>query len=328
MHKIDLSPWQHTHEFHAGNPVGERRTRWVVALTAFMMVIEITAGWYYGSMALLADGWHMSSHVLALGVTVGAYLLTRRYAHDPRFAFGTWKIEVLGGFGSAILLVGVALYMAVESVQRLFKPEVIQFNQAIAVAVIGLVVNLASALLLSGHEHGHGHGHSHGHDHQHDNHSHEHNHHGHVDLNLRAAYLHVLADATTSLLAIIALFGGKYWHWNWLDPVMGIVGACVVTVWAFGLLRDTSKVLLDREMDAPVTQEIREALEADGETRICDLHVWQVGRGRYACIASVVSGHPKDPEHYKSLLKIHEEIVHVTIEVHRCENHFPEQNVK
>lgn len=295
--------------------MGERRTRWVVVLTAFMMVIEITAGWMFGSMALLADGWHMSSHVLALGVTAGAYFLSRRYANDPRFAFGTWKIEILGGFGSAIILVAVALFMASESVQRLFRPEVIHFNQAIGVATIGLVVNLVSALLLSDHDHSHGHGHGHHHEpHDHGNHGHRHG----KDLNLRAAYLHVLADATTSVLAITALIGGKYWNWNWLDPVMGIVGAGVVTYWAFGLLRDTSRILLDREMDAPVVQEIREALEADGRTRICDLHVWQVGRGKYACIAGVVSPEPQDPRHYKGLLSIHEEIVHVTVEVHRA----------
>jgi cation diffusion facilitator family transporter len=310
----DISAWQHDHEFHTGNPIGERRTLWVIALTAFMMVVEITAGWIFGSMALLADGWHMSSHVLALGVTAGAYFLTRRYAKDPRFAFGTWKIEILGGFGSAIILLGVALYMASESVQRLIRPETIQFNQAILVACVGLVVNLVSALLLGGHEHHHHHGHAHAHQHEH--HDREHGH-GHADLNLRAAYLHVLADATTSVLAIIALTGGKFWGWNWLDSIMGIVGAVVVSVWAYGLLRDTSRVLLDREMDAPVVQEIREALEADGKTRICDLHVWQVGRGKYACIAGLVTPAPEPPEHYKALLAIHEEIVHVTVEVHK-----------
>ncbi|HWQ93366.1 MAG TPA: CDF family Co(II)/Ni(II) efflux transporter DmeF [Clostridia bacterium] len=300
-----MQPEEHSHEFHSGNPMGERRTRWVVALTAVMMVVEISAGWMFGSMALLADGWHMSSHVVALGVTAAAYFLTRHYARDPRFAFGTWKIEILGGFGSAIILVGVALYMAGESIQRLFRPEAIQFDQAIGVAVIGLLVNVISALLLSGHDHGHGHPHDHGHSHGH----------GH-DLNLRAAYLHVLADATTSLLAIVALIGGKFWHWNWLDPVMGTVGASVVSVWAYGLLRDTSRVLLDREMDAPVVQEIRDVLQAGGKTRLCDLHVWQVGCGKFACIASLVTDQPHPPEYYKSLLSIHEEIVHVTIEIH------------
>lgn len=311
----DISNWQHSHEFHTGNPVGERRTRWVIALTAFMMVVEITAGWVYGSMALLADGWHMSSHVVALGVTAGAYFLTRRYAKDPRFAFGTWKIEILGGFASALFLLGIALLMVSESVQRLFRPETIQFNQAIMVACIGLAVNLASALLLGGHGHTHDHGHGHGHHHgPHEDHDHGHS---HADLNLRAAYLHVLADATTSVLAIVALTGGKLWGWNWLDSVMGIIGAGVVSVWAYGLLRDTSRVLLDREMDAPVVQEIREALEADGKTRICDLHVWQIGRGKYSCIAGLVTPTPEPPEYYKSLLAVHEEIVHVTVEVHK-----------
>jgi cation diffusion facilitator family transporter len=306
MHTADISPWRHAHQFHTSNLLGERNTWRVVALTAVMMVVEITTGWLFNSMALLADGWHMSSHVLALGLTAGAYALARRYAHDSRFAFGTWKIEVLGGYTSAILLGGVALFMAVESVNRLFHPAAIWFDQAIVVAVIGLGVNVASALLLR--DHGHHHGHSQGRAHEP----------GHADLNLRAAYLHVLADATTSVLAIIALLGGKFLHWDWLDSIMGLVGAVVVGVWAWGLLRQTSRVLLDREMDAEVVEEIRETLEADGETRVSDLHVWRVGRNQFACAVSIVTHEPKEPTFYKSLLRIHEEIVHVTLEVNRC----------
>jgi cation diffusion facilitator family transporter len=303
MHTADLSSWQHSHKFHSPNALSEKNTKRVVALTAVMMVVEITTGWLFHSMALLADGWHMSSHVLALGLTAGAYALSRRYANDTRFAFGTWKIEVLGGFTSAILLGGVALFMALESVERLFHPVAISFDQAIVVAVIGLAVNVISALLLRDHDHHHT-GHSHGH--------------AHADLNLRAAYLHVIADAATSMLAIAALVGGKFLHWNWLDSVMGIVGAIVVGIWARGLLRETSRVLLDREMDAGVVGEIREVLEADGETRISDLHVWRVGRDRFACAASIVTHEPKEPAFYKSLLSVHEEIAHVTLEINRC----------
>jgi cation diffusion facilitator family transporter len=304
MHTADLTPWQHTHQFHSTNALGERNTRRVVALTAVMMVVEIVAGWMFNSMALLADGWHMSSHVLALGLTAGAYVLSRRFANDPRFAFGTWKIEVLGGYTSAILLGGVALFMAVESIGRLFNPVSILFDQAILVAVIGLAVNVLSAWLLRDHDHHHGH--SHGHDHE------------HGDLNLRAAYLHVIADATTSLLAIAALVGGKFFQWNWLDSTMGIVGAVVVAVWAWSLIRDTSRVLLDREMDSGVVAEIREVLETDADTRISDLHVWRVGRDKFACAVSIVTHDPKAPSYYKSLLSIHEEVAHVTVEVNQC----------
>jgi cation diffusion facilitator family transporter len=312
MHTKDLAPWQHSHAFHTTNALGERNTRWVVALTAVTMVIEITTGWLFKSMALLADGWHMGSHVLALGLTAAAYALSRRYANDTRFAFGTWKIEILGGFASAILLGGVALFMAFESCQRLFNPLPILFDQAIAVAVLGLVVNVVSAFLLNGkgHDHHHGHAHAHGH---HD--------HGHADLNLRAAYLHVVADALTSVLAIAALVGGKFLGWNWLDAVMGIVGSVIVSVWAWGLLRETSRVLLDREMDAGVVNEIREALESDGDAKLSDLHVWRVGQDHYACAASLVAHDPKTPAEYKARLAVHEEIAHVTLEINRCEEH-------
>jgi len=307
MHAANITPWQHSHAFHTTNALGERNTRWVVVITAIMMIVEITTGWLFNSMALLADGWHMGSHVLALGLTAAAYVLSRRYAKDARFAFGTWKIEILGGFASAILLGGVALFMAFESVQRLFSPLPILFDQAIAVATLGLIVNVVSAFLLNGK--GHHHGHAHG----------KHNH-GHGDLNLRAAYLHVVADALTSLLAIAALVGGKFFGWNWLDAVMGVVGAGIVSVWAWGLLRDTGRVLLDREMDAGVVDEIREALESDGDARLSDLHVWRVGQDHYACAASLVAHEPKTPAEYKARLAVHEEIAHVTLEVNRCED--------
>jgi cation diffusion facilitator family transporter len=306
MHTMDISRWQHTHNFYSTNRRGERNTRRVIVLTACMMVAEIVAGWMFNSMALLADGWHMSSHVLALGLTAGSYALARRFAADTSFAFGTWKIEVLGGFTSAILLVGIALLMAVESIERLFRPVPIQFDQAIIVAALGLAVNVASALLLRD-RHSHGE-HLHAHTHKHER----------PDLNLRAAYLHVVADATTSLLAILALAGGKFFHWDWLDSTMGVVGAGMVGAWAWGLVRETSRVLLDREMDSEVVQEIRDVLEADGQTKLSDLHVWRVARDKFACAISIVTRQPKEPAYFKSLLSIHEEIAHVTLEVNPC----------
>lgn len=303
----------HSHRFDEGNPLAERSTLRVAVLTAVMMVVEITGGWYYNSMALLADGWHMSSHTVALGLSVFAYVYARKYAHDPRFSFGTWKIEVLGGYTSAIFLVMVAGLMVYQSVERLIAPSPIHYNQAIAIAVVGLLVNLASAWLLKdGHHHGHEHGH---HDHAHD-------HHGHHDLNLRSAYMHVLADAATSVLAIIALFGGKLWGASWLDPVMGLVGAVLVSVWAYGLLRDTGRVLLDAEMNAPVVAEIREVIAASPiKAQLSDLHVWRVGKGKYACILSLATDNEASPEYFKQQLSIHEELVHISIEINQVGGH-------
>jgi cation diffusion facilitator family transporter len=305
MHKTHISLWQHSHVFSAGNERAEKRAWVVFGLTAAMMAVEIVAGWLFGSMALLADGWHMSTHALALGITAIAYLLARRYISDARFAFGTWKIEILGGFVSAILLGVVALYMASESVHRFFKPLSIKYNQAIIVAVIGLAVNVASAFILKGHGHE---GHSH-----HDDHDHN-----HKDLNIHAAYLHVVADALTSVLAIAALLGVKYMGWNWLDPCMGIVGAIMIIRWTYGLLRETGNILLDREMDAGIVGEIHQAIESDGDTRISDLHVWRVGRDKIACIVALVSSHPQNREYYKKILQQHEELAHITIEISPC----------
>jgi cation diffusion facilitator family transporter len=301
----------HVHVFDTHNPLAERRTRQVMWLTAAMMVLEIVAGTLLGSMALLADGWHMSSHALALGVSAGAYWLARRHAGDPRFAFGTWKIEVLGGYTSAVFLVGVAVYMGVESVARLLQPTTIRFDEAIPVAILGLAVNIVSAWLLSaGHAHSHSHeAHGHGHDHGHE-------HHHHHDLNLRSAYLHVVADAATSVLAIIALAGGKYFGATWLDPVMGIVGTVLVGRWAIGLLRDTGRVLLDAEMDAPVVAEVREVVAAlPGAPRLHDLHVWRVGKGKYACIVSLGVDDELRAEEVREALAVHDELVHVTVEI-------------
>jgi cation diffusion facilitator family transporter len=311
MHEHELAAWRHDHAFNEGNPVAERGTRLVMWITATMMVIEIIAGWWFNSMALLADGWHMSSHAFAIGMSAFAYAAARKYAKDARFAFGTWKIEILGGFASAIFLLGVALMMVVASIERIVSPQPIHYQEAIVVAILGLAVNIVCALIL---------GKAHHHDHGDDHHHHEHGHHHH-DLNLKSAYLHVIADAATSVLAIIALVGGWLYGWAWLDPVMGIVGAMLVASWAKGLLVDTGKVLLDREMDHPVVEEIREVIEpvsGSGDTRITDLHVWRVGRGAYACEVSLLT---KDdsltPAKVRDLLSIHEEIVHVTAEINR-----------
>jgi cation diffusion facilitator family transporter len=309
----------HVHVFDTSNPVAERRTRQVMWLTLAMMVVEITAGTMLGSMALLADGWHMSSHALALGVSAGAYYLARRHAHDPRFSFGTWKIEVLGGYTSAVFLLGVAAYMGIESVSRLLQPTTIHFDEAIPVAILGLGVNVLSAWLLAG---GQGHGHARGDAHGHElAHSHEHGHHqghAHHDLNLRSAYLHVVADAATSVLAIIALAGGKYFGASWLDPMMGIVGTLLVGRWAIGLLRDTGRVLLDAEMDAPVVQEVRDAIAAlPGAPHLRDLHVWRVGRGKYACIVHLAGAQEMQAAEVRNALAVHEELVHVTVEFER-----------
>lgn len=293
----------HSHNFDEGNPLAERNTRFAVILTAIMMVAEILGGWVYNSMALLADGWHMGTHALALGLSLMAYVAARRYAQDERFAFGTWKIEVLGGYTSAIFLVGVAALMLYHSVERLIAPLEIHYDQAIAIALIGLVVNLVCAWLLK------------------DNHSHEHHHHDHHqehhhDFNLRAAYFHVLADAATSVLAIIALICGKLWGAAWLDPVMGIVGAVLVSVWAYGLLCDTGRILLDAQMDDPVVEEIREVIDASPiKATITDLHVWRVGKGKYSCILSLVTEEGVNPDYFKDQLSIHEELVHITVEI-------------
>ncbi len=315
MHTHDLSEWQHEHVFDTGNDAGERGTRLVMWITAAMMVVEIVAGWLSNSMALLADGLHMSSHAVAIGLSAFAYAAARRHARDPRYAFGTWKIEVLGGFASAIFLLGVVALMLYGSVVRLFKPEPIHYPEAMAIAVLGLLVNLGCALIL-GQAH-------HGHDHHHHGHGHDHGHHHHHDLNLKSAYLHVVADAATSVAAIAALAGGWWLGWAWLDPVMGIAGAIVVALWARGLIAETSKVLLDREMDHPVVAEIREVIAergADGETLIADLHVWRVGRATYACALSLVTHDTAlTPHQVRDWLAVHEEVVHSTIEIHRCQ---------
>lgn len=317
MHTHDLSPWTHHHVFDAGNRAAERSTRVVMVITAVTMLVEIAAGLWFNSMALLADGWHMSSHALAIGLSAFAYAAARRYANDARFSFGTWKIEVLAGFASAIVLLGIAGLMVFGSVERMISPQAIHYKEAMVVTVIGLVVNLVCALVL-------GNAHDHGHDHGHHHHAHDHHEgHAHHDLNLRSAYVHVLADAATSVLAIVALAGGWWLGWSWLDPIMGIVGAVLVGIWAFGLLRQTGVVLLDREMDHPMVGEIREVLETfnvgpEG-TQVADLHVWRVGKDKFSCAVSLVTHDATlSAAQVRGALRIHEEIVHVTVEIHRC----------
>ena len=316
MHAHDLSRWRHEHTFGASSDHAARSTRLVALITAAMMAVEIAGGLWFNSMALLADGWHMSSHALAIGLAALTYAAARRYAQDRRFAFGTWKIEILGGYTSAIMLLGVAVLMVFASAERLLAPQPIHYRQAIVIAVIGLMVNVICALIL-GRAHHHDHDHAHGHHHDH-----------HHDLNLKSAYLHVVADAATSVLAIVALCGGWLYGFSWLDPVMGIVGAALVAHWARGLIIETGKVLLDREMDHPITATIREAVETDstaGETRLADLHVWRVGKNAYACAMSLVTHDANlTAEAVRRQLATHDEIVHTTIEIHLCPDHVPQ----
>ena len=315
MHTHELDEWRHHHVFDKGNIAGEKGTKLVMWITAVMMVAEIAAGWAYNSMALLADGFHMSSHAVAIGLSAFAYAAARKHAGDRRFAFGTWKIEVLGGFASAIFLLVVVALMVVGSVERLFSPQPIHYQEAMAIAALGLAVNIASAFIL-GAAHHHDHGDHHHHDPADQGHAHHH------DLNLKSAYVHVVADAATSVLAIVALAGGWLYGWSWLDPVMGIVGAVLVALWAKRLISDTSKVLLDREMDHPVVDEIREAIEAGGresETRVTDLHVWRVGKASYSCAVSVVThDNSLNPDRVRRWMAVHDEVVHSTIEVNVC----------
>lgn len=308
----DLSRWEQSHDYGTGNARAEAGTRWVLWITLLTMIVEITAGWWFNSMAVLADGWHMSSHALAIGLSVFAYGAARKYADDPRFTFGTWKIEVLGGYTSALCLLAVAGLMVVGAFHRLLEPQPIRYGEAMAVAILGLLVNLGCAAILhraGGHDHHHDHGHGHDHGHHHE------------DLNLKAAYIHVITDALTSILAIAALAGGWIYGWDWLDPACALVGAVLVALWAKNLLRDTSRVLLDREMDHPVVEEIREVIATlPAGTHLTDLHVWRVGNGTYACAVSLLTHSAAlTPLAVRQALAIHEEIVHVTVEIHHCD---------
>lgn len=322
MQSGEPNPWQHPHVFGQDRRrPGESRTLIVIVLTATMMVVEVAAGLVFGSMALLADGLHMASHAAALGISAFAYIYSRRHAHDPRFSFGTGKVNALGGFAGAVLLLVFALVMAWESVERVAFPVAIAFNQAIFVAFLGLLVNGVSMWIL-GHHGGHHHGNAHDdYDRQHADggghggvHGHRHDH--HHDHALRSAYLHVLADALTSLLAIFALLTAKYFGLIWMDPLMGIVGAALIVRWSYGLLRDSGGVLLDRQAPAEVREHIRAAIGRDAGNLIGDLHVWAIGPKIYSAIVSIATRDPKPPEHYKRLIPPELGVVHVTIEVH------------
>jgi cation diffusion facilitator family transporter len=309
----DTDHLRHHHVFlGAAHDANARRTRWVVALTAAMMVGEIAAGYLTGSMALLADGFHMATHAGALGVAAAAYAYAKRHAHSSTYSFGTGKVGDLAGFASAMVLGLVALGIGVESILRLFQPIQVAFGEATWIAAVGLLVNIASAFLLSGgHGHGHDHGYHHGHHHAHDHHSHGHAHGG--DNNMRSAYVHVLADALTSVLAIAALLAGRYLGWVWMDPVMGIVGGIVIARWSWSLMRDTASVLLD-QTDDHVAQEVRELVEI-GDARIIDLHVWRVGPEARSAIVSVAATGSVDTSEIRRRLQPVHELQHLTVEV-------------
>jgi cation diffusion facilitator family transporter len=324
MHTHSLESWQHSHVYlGAKHDRHERRTWFVVALTAAMMVAEIIGGTLFGSMAVVADGWHMSTHAGALAIAALAYRFARRHARDARFCFGTGKVGELAAFSSALLLALIALLIGYEAVRRLFEPVAIDFTEATALAAVGLAVNLASAWLLFDHDHHHHH-HEHAHEqdghHHDDHHGHSHGHHHAHDTNLRAAYVHVLADAMTSVLAIVALLSARFFGAVWMDPAMALIGVCVILSWSFGLVRTAGAVLLDMVPDRHLASLIREKLEV-GDDRVSDLHLWRLGPGHVGLIASVVSDRPLAPAAYKRRLAGIAGLSHVTVEVHACPDH-------
>ncbi|MBU1712031.1 MAG: CDF family Co(II)/Ni(II) efflux transporter DmeF [Proteobacteria bacterium] len=315
MHNEQIEMWRHKHSFNIEKKAIEKRTLIVVFITFVTMIVEIVFGWISNSMALFADGWHMGTHAFALGISLAAYIFARKYSKDHRFTFGTWKIEILGAYTSAVVLGIVGLIMVLTSLERIINPLAIQYDQALIVALLGLVINLICAIILNFKTD------SHEHDHHHGEHPIAHSHPGDDDLNLKAAYLHVLADALTSILAIAALLGAKYFEWNWLDPFMGIVGAALIIRWSISLLKETTGILLElaHEKDATLMAAIQAQIESDGETKISDLHLWKVAQNKYACIVSLVTGNPCAVEEYKGRLDGIKELVHVTIEMNTCQ---------
>ena len=304
----------HSHQFDEGNPLAQKRILIATILTAIMMLLEVIGGWIFNSMALLADGWHMSSHMLALGLAYFAYRAARHYAKDSRFCFGTWKIEILAGYSSAILLMVVAVFMAVQSVIRIINPIEIHYNEAIPIAILGLMINLICAWLLHDGDHHHHHHHHHSHEYSH-NHAQENDHH---DLNQKAAFLHVVADAVTSVFAIVALIAGKYMGWDFLDALLGIVGSILVAKWALGLMKEAGKTLLDAEMDHPVVDEIREVIdELSANVNITDIHVWKVAKGKFSCILSLETNENLTADNVRHALSIHDEIAHISVEINK-----------
>lgn len=321
MHNETIAKWQHTHIFGQDQiKSGEKRTLFVIIMTGFMMVGEITTGIIFGSMALTADGIHMGSHMLGLGITFFAYIYARRHAGDMRFSFGTGKVNALAGYTSAMVLIFIALFMAYESIVRIINPVEIHYNQAITVAVIGLIVNGISMVILG--ENGHAHDHDHG-EHIPQNYgelspaSHAHAH-PNVDHNLKAAYTHVLTDALTSILAIFALLTAKFLHLVWMDPVMGIVGAIVVIRWSVGLIQGTTIVLLDHQIAVKMRDRIIGILESYKDTKVSDLHIWSIGPGIYSSEISLVTKFPDSPDNYKNLIPLDTGVVHSTVEIHCC----------
>jgi cation diffusion facilitator family transporter len=315
MHTQSVESWQHPHVFlGARHDRHERRTWFVVALTAVMMVAEIVGGTLFGSMAVVADGWHMSTHAGALAIAALAYRFARRHARDARFCFGTGKVGELAAFSSALLLALIAVLIGYEAVRRLFEPVAIVFTEATALAAVGLAVNLASAWLLFDHDHHQEHEH-----HKHDHDEHHDHHHAH-DTNIRAAYVHVLADAVTSVLAIVALLSARFFGAVWMDPAMALIGVCVILSWSFGLVRTAGAVLLDMVPDRHLAGRIRKKLEL-GDDRVSDLHLWRLGPGHVGLIASVVSDRPLAPSAYKRRLAGIAGLSHVTVEVHACADH-------
>lgn len=300
MEQMDIDERKHSHDFLPHETGNEQKIRIVLVMTIVMMVAEITGGIVFGSMSLLADGWHMGTHAAAFGISMFAYAYASKNRNNSDFSFGTGKVGVLGGFSSAIFLGAVALFMVVESTHRLFWPEEIKYNEAILVAGLGLLVNLVCAYILKDDHH-----HDHGHDHSH----HEHDH------NLFAAYIHVIADALTSALAIISLLIGKYLGWSWMDALMGIVGAVVISKWALGLMKRTAPILLDASPSQDIYDSIREKIESVSDTHIVDLHLWRLSDQQYSAIISVMASEPKAPEFYKRRLKDLHQVKHLTIEV-------------
>lgn len=297
-HKHNTGNLEHGHYYASGHEEeSEKRTLIVVVITSVMMVVEVACGIIYNSMALLADGWHMFTHAGALGIAVLAYYFSRREAKNKNFTFGTGKINALGGFSSAVILAIVAILVAWDSAARLYNPKPINYSDAIIVAVIGLFVNVVSAKILEV---------------QHEEHHHDHN--------LKAAYIHVITDALTSVFAIFALLAGKYWDWAWLDPLMGILGGIIIFIWSWGLIRKTSIVLVDYVENHDLENHLRQAIEKDSDNKVTDLHLWQVSSGKVSAIISLVTDYPKQPQYYKDLLKDFHNVVHITVEVNKCQS--------
>ncbi|MDN3405735.1 MULTISPECIES: CDF family Co(II)/Ni(II) efflux transporter DmeF [Pseudoalteromonas] len=309
MREQAVEKWGHTHHFAIDTAQSEKKVTIVFAITTLTMVIEIVAGTWFGSMALLADGWHMFTHSAAFAVSIFVYWYSKKHRSNREYSFGVGKVNTLGGFASAVALGTVALMMIVESVSRLFSPQAIRFDEAIGVAIIGLIVNVVSAVLLHDNHHHHGQEH-----HKHTDEDHSHDHHDH---NLKAAYFHVLADTLTSVFAIVALVSGKYFNWLWADALMGIVGAIIITKWAYKLLTDSSNILLDKAASEPIANKIVSCTEEDGVSVVTDLHLWKLSSKHLSAIVSVATPLEKTPDDFKDIIRRHIDLSHLTIEVNK-----------